>query len=162
MAHFAKIDENNIVLEVVVVNNEVLLENGVEVEQNGIDFLNNLLGTANWIQTSYNGSLRKQFGGIGYVYDEVNDVFIESQPFPSWTLDSDFEWQPPTPMPINGKPYEWNEATQTWDLIERLQPFDSWTWNEEAWEWQPPTPYPDDGQPYQWNEETTSWDLITE
>ena len=162
MAHFAKINENNIVIEVVVVNNEVLLENGVEVEQKGIDFLNNLLGNATWIQTSYNGTLRKQFGGVGYLYDEINDIFIESQPFSSWTLDSDFDWQPPTPMPINGKQYEYNDETQTWDLIKRLQPFNSWIWNEEEYQWDPPTPYPDDGQPYEWNEETLSWDLITE
>ena len=160
MAHFAKIDNNNTVLEVVVVNNDVLLEDGVEVEQKGIDFLNDLLGVANWVKTSYNGSFRKQFGGIGFVYDNVNDLFVRPQPFASWTLDENFDWQPSTPMPLNGKPYQWNEGTLTWDLVKLPQPFNSWTWNETEWEWQPPTPYPTDGQYYEWNEEDQTWDVV--
>jgi hypothetical protein len=69
-----------------------------------------------WIETGLN--IRKQYAGIGYTYDETNDVFIEPQPFPSWTLDSDHDWQPPTAKPDDGKVYNWNEDTQAWDEME--------------------------------------------
>lgn len=117
MAHFVKLDKNNIVTQAVVVDNQVLLEDSNESEQKGIDFLNTLFGNATWVQTSYNGNIRKQFAGIGYTYDEANDVFIAPQPFNSWSLDENFDWQPPTPYPTDGQPYEWNENAQTWDLI---------------------------------------------
>ena len=118
MAHFAKLDLNNIVTEVLVVNNSVLLNlDGTESELKGSEFLNNLLGPATWVQTSYNNNFRKQYAGIGYAYNEPNDVFTIPQPFPSWTLDENFDWQPPTPYPDDGQPYQWNEETQTWDLI---------------------------------------------
>ena len=163
MAHFAKLDENNIVTEVLVVNNDVLLKtDGTESEYKGKVFLNGLFGSATWVQTSYNGNFRKQYAGIGYTYDETNDVFIAPQPFNSWTLDENFDWKPPTPYPNDGKPYNWNEETLSWDLFTPEQPFDSWTWDENEWFWQPPTPYPTDGQDYEWNEETQTWDLITE
>ena len=88
MAHFAKLDENNIVTEVLVVNNEVLLEtDGTESEYKGMMFLNGLFGSATWVQTSYNNNFKKQYAGIGYTYDETNDVFIALQPFNSWSLD---------------------------------------------------------------------------
>jgi len=118
MAHFAKLDENNIVTEVLVVNNKVLLEtDGTESEYKGKVFLNGLFGNANWVQTSYNGNFRKQYAGAGYTYDETNDVFIAPQPFPSWSLDENFDWQPLTPYPTDGQNYQWNEETQTWNLI---------------------------------------------
>ena len=161
MAHFAKLNENNIVTEVLVINNEVLLENGIESEQKGIDFLNGLFGSATWVQTSYNNNFRKQYAGIGYTYDQINDIFITPQPFGSWSLDENFDWQPPIEYPNDGKPYNWNENTMSWDLYTPEQPFASWTWDESIWNWQPPTPYPTDGQYYQWNEETQTWDLIS-
>lgn len=117
MAHFAKLNENNIVTEVLVVNNEVLFENGIESEQKGIDFLNGLFGNAIWVQTSYNGSIRKQYAGIGFKYDKTNDVFISIQPYASWSLDENFDWQPPTPYPTDGQGYDWNEETLSWDLV---------------------------------------------
>lgn len=118
MAHFAKLDTNNIVTQVVVVNNNVLLKaDNTESELKGKQFLNSLLGQAKWVQTSYNNNFRKQYAGIGYAYDETNDVFIAPQPFNSWTLDENFDWQPPTPYPTDGQLYQWNEETQTWDLI---------------------------------------------
>lgn len=105
MAHFAKI-ENNIVTQVLVVHNDL--------EHRGADFLANDLGLGGaWIQTSYNGNIRKQFAGIGYTYDAVNDVFIAPQPYPSWSLDNDFNWQPPTPRP-DGIGWYWNETEQAW------------------------------------------------
>jgi hypothetical protein len=112
MAHFAKLDDNNIVLEVNVVANAALDSNNEEAS--GIAFLTEWSGGySNWKQTSYNGNMRKQFAGIGYSYNPVADVFIVPQPYPSWNLDNDFNWQPPTPMPTEGMWY-WNEAEQAW------------------------------------------------
>ena len=119
MAHFAELDENNVVLQVIVVhNNELKGANGVEYENKGIEFCNSLFGHTNWVQTSYNNNMRKQFAGAGYTYDDVNDVFVAPQPFPSWSLDDNFDWQAPTPMPEDDNLYTWNEETQSWDIIE--------------------------------------------
>ena len=119
MANFAELDENNIVVNVLVVANDITTIDGVENEQLGIDFLNNLFpDSGTWIQTSYNNNIRFNYAGIGYTYDAENDAFYEPQPYPSWTLDENFRWQPPTPMPDDGKLYEWNEDTQAWDEIE--------------------------------------------
>ena len=114
MAHFAKINSSNIVERVDVVNNDVIQDNGVESEQKGINFLKSLYGQdTNWVQTSYNESFRKQFAGKGYTWDPVNEVFIQPQPYPSWSLDSNFDWQPPIAYPDNGIPI-WDEENQTW------------------------------------------------
>lgn len=120
MAHFAKLDENNIVLEVNVVhNNELLDENGQESEAKGIEFLVNWSGGhANWKQTSYNGNIRKNYAGIGYTYDAARDAFIAPQPYPSWTLDeTTCKWNPPVTYPNDGQIYGWDEATVSWILF---------------------------------------------
>lgn len=120
MAHFAKLNENNIVTEVVVVNNDILLEvDGTESENKGKTFLNLVFGASNWVKTSYNGNFRKQFAGIGYIYDSNNNVFISPRPFESWTLDENFDWQPPVNIPsdFNGINYLWNEENQNWENI---------------------------------------------
>jgi len=114
MAHFAKLDENNVVLAVHVVNNDVIAVDGVESEQVGIDFLTQLHKHNNWKQTSYNGKIRKNYAGIGFQYDPVNDWFQAPQPYPSWTLDSNAQWQAPTPRPTDGKIYGWDETTTSW------------------------------------------------
>ena len=117
MAHFAKLDENNIVLRVVVVhNNELLDENGNESEQKGIDFCVNLFG-GTWIKTSYNATIRKNYAGVGFAYDSTNDWFTAPQPFASWTLNENAQWQAPTPRPTDDKFYAWNEETLSWDEI---------------------------------------------
>lgn len=118
MAHFAKIDENNIVQEIVVVNNNVIIDDqNNESEQIGINFCKSLYGqNTNWIQASYNSNFRKQFPNIGYKYDSSKNKFIAPQPYPSWNLDSDDDWQPPTPYPDDGSVYIWNESTTQWDL----------------------------------------------
>ena len=116
MAHFTKLDENNKVIQVVVVSNEVTTPDGVnEDEQLGIDFLLNLYGDGVWKQTSYNDSICKQFAGMGYTYDDSNNVFIEPKPFPSWTLDENHDWQPPVLRPEGN--YFWNESAQSWDAV---------------------------------------------
>jgi hypothetical protein len=101
MSHFAQIDENNIVIQVIV------------AEQDFID--SGAVGDpSKWIQTSYNNNFRKQYAGIGYIYDAQADVFISPQPFPSWTLDSDYDWEPPVPYPNDGKCYIWDEEIINW------------------------------------------------
>ena len=119
MAHFAKLDLNNTVTNVLVVNNNVLLKvDGTESELKGKQFLNSLFGSATWVQTSYNANFRKQYAGIGYTYDSLKDKFITPQPFNSWTLNVNDDWQPPTPMPTDDNLYSWNEETLSWDLVE--------------------------------------------
>lgn len=118
MAHFAKLDENNTVLEVHVVNNEVITVDGVESEQVGVDFLTDLHGHSLWKQTSYNGSFRKNYAGIGFIFDEERDAFIQQQPYPSWVLNEETcRWEAPTPRPADGMTV-WNEETTSWDYIE--------------------------------------------
>lgn len=116
MAHFAQLDENNVVTQVIVVANEELLLDGVENETKGIMFCKSLLGDdTRWVQTSYNGNIRKNYAGIGYTYDPVADHFFAPQPFPSWTLDADAKWQAPTPYPTEeGKFFTWDEPTLSW------------------------------------------------
>jgi hypothetical protein len=110
MAHFTRIDENNIVQEVLVVDNSQ--------EHRGQEFLANDLGLGGrWIQTSYNNNFRKQYAGIGYSYDEAKDIFVSPQPFPSWQLDENSDWQAPVPMP--SELCFWHEASTSWiDIIQ--------------------------------------------
>jgi len=115
MAHFTKLDENNIVLSVLVVDNNELLIDGVENEQEGIDFLANLTGHSLWKQTSYNKNFRKNYAGVGYTYDETRDAFIPPQTYPSWTLNEDTcQWEAPVAYPNDDKKYLWNEETTSW------------------------------------------------
>ena len=102
MSHFAKIDINNMVTEVIV------------AEQ---DFINSgLVGDSfNWVQTSYNGNFRKNYAGIGYTYDSTRDAFIAPQPFNSWALNEDTcQWEAPTPYPDDDKMYNWDEDITNW------------------------------------------------
>ena len=110
MAHFAKLNFENVVEQILVVHN-----NDAPDEASGIAFLNNLLGVGTWLQTSYNGNIRKNYAGIGYTYDSQRDAFIPPKPYPSWTLvESTCQWIPPVPMPTEGGPYLWNETNQSW------------------------------------------------
>ena len=119
MAHFARLDSDNKVIEVHCLVNDVITDsNGDEQESLGIKFLQNHCDTSdNFVQTSYNNKRRKQFAGRGYTYDSSNDVFVSLEPYPSWTLDGNHDWQPPTAMPDDGKRYSWNEETTSWDEI---------------------------------------------
>lgn len=109
MAHFAKLNSQNVVEQVVVVHN-----NDAPDEAAGIAFLNNLFGDGTWVQTSYNGNIRKNYAGIGYSYDSVRDAFIPPQPFPSWAMSEvTCQWSAPTPMPSTGF-YSWNEEATSW------------------------------------------------
>jgi hypothetical protein len=119
MAHFAKLDENNNVLAVHVVNNDVITIDGNESEQAGIDFLTGLHGHTLWKQTSYNGNFRKNYAGIGFIYDAGRDAFYVPQPYPSWTLnETTCQWEPPVAYPTfdpeNPRFYGWFEPNQQW------------------------------------------------
>ena len=120
MAHFAQLDENNLVTQVIVVANDELLLDGVENETKGIMFCKSLLGDdTRWVQTSYNATIRKNYAGIGYTYDPVADHFFAPQPYPSWILDADAKWQAPTDMPVEeGKFFTWDEPTLSWVEVE--------------------------------------------
>ena len=109
MAHFAEVDENDIVLRVLVVGNDQ--------EHRGQEFLADDLGLGGtWVQTSYNGNMRKNFAGIGMKFDRVRDAFIPEQPFASWILNEETcLWEAPTPMPVEeGKMFTWDEDTTSW------------------------------------------------
>jgi len=144
MAHFAQLDSNNVVIQVIVVRNEDCFdENGQESEAIGIAFINKHVKQANWIKTSYNtfGNLhydsvtnlpdggtpfRGNYAGIGFFYDKVNDVFYEPKPVDrnnipcdSWSISAstNWLWMPPVPYPEISQPrkfYNWDEPTKTW------------------------------------------------
>lgn len=121
MAHFARLDENNIVTMVTVVSNDDMIDqNGNEVEVLGVAVCESVVGAGPWVQTSYNNNFRKQYARIGFTYNADADVFIAPQPeaFPSWVLNADYDWEPPVAKPSEGGPHEWNEETQTWDQVQ--------------------------------------------
>jgi hypothetical protein len=115
MAHFAQLNAENLVTQVIVVANpDTADQDGVENEAIGIEFCTNLLG-GKWVQTSYNGKIRKNYAGVGYKYDAALDAFIPPQPFASWTLNNETaQWEAPTPYPTDDKRYTWDEATTAW------------------------------------------------
>lgn len=117
MAHFAQLDGNNQVTQVIVVNNsDVLDDNGQESEAVGIAFCQSLLGAdTRWVQTSYNGRIRKNYAGVGYTYDQERDAFIPPQPYNSWVLDEALcIWAPPVPRPEDDQLWRWDEDSLTW------------------------------------------------
>lgn len=117
MAHFAQLDENNIVIQVIVVSNQdTSTEDGVENENIGIQFCRSLFGeNTNWKQTSYNAKFRYNYAGIGYHYNQIWDAFYPPQPYNSWILNYDtFRWDAPVPYPNDGKIYSWDEGKIAW------------------------------------------------
>jgi hypothetical protein len=114
MAHYAFLDKNNIVTEVITGINETELIEGLDPET----WYSNFRGQV-CKRTSYNNNIRKQYAGIGFSYDAVNDVFIAPQPYPSWALDNDFNWQPPTPRP-EGINWTWSEESLEWINVTEL------------------------------------------
>ena len=141
MAHFAKLDDNNVVLSVHVVNNSILTdENGDEQESLGVTYLQNLHGDdTNWVKTSYNANIRGAFAAKGGTYNTETDKFIAPADYPSWTLDENGVWQPPVDYPADFnaipllKGYVWNEDTTAWDTL-----------------WEATEAYPTDGETYSW------------
>jgi hypothetical protein len=123
MAHFAQLDNNNQVVQVIVIhNNELLDENGVEHESKGQAFCATLLG-GTWVQTSYNASIRKNYAGPGFLYDPTRDAFIPPRPYNSWMLNEDTcKWYCPVEYPNSGDPYTWDESSLSWVSITQNQP----------------------------------------
>jgi len=124
MAHFAKLDDNNKVLEVHALANYVIAdENGDEQEQLGIDFLTKIHKYPLWKQTSYNSKFRKNYAGTGSTYDQTKDAFIAPSPYPSWKLNEDTcRWEPTIPYPRNDDPtiiYWWNEELTSWGRVKK-------------------------------------------
>jgi len=125
MAHFAEVDNNDVVQRVIVVANKDTADaNGNEMESIGVAFCQKLLG-GTWLQTSYNGNIRKNYAGIGYTYHADIDAFVPPKPYPSWLLNSDTaQWEAPVPMPADagtGEPpkmYSWDETAGDWVLVE--------------------------------------------
>ena len=127
MAHFAELNENNEVIQVIVASNDDILDaDGNESEESGINFCKSIFGENTiWKQTSYNDKIRCRFAGIGSKYDEDLDVFLYPQPYPSWLLNGEtFEWDPPVPKPEltqeeidNFCYYMWDENNLTWELF---------------------------------------------
>lgn len=119
MAHFAKLDNDNNVVEITVLANDVLLdEDGEEQEQLGLDFIASLGLDGRWVQCSYNRSIRAHYPARGFTYDEERDAFIPPKPFDSWVLDeSTCLWTAPLPYPEDGANYTWNEELFAWELV---------------------------------------------
>ena len=109
MAHYARVNSDNIVVEVLVMDNDMETNDG---EQACIDWLQANVHSDNWVKTSYNHNIRKQFAGIEHTYDSTKDKFISPKPFASWALDSNDDWQAPVAKPddaSNDKIYSWDE-----------------------------------------------------
>lgn len=110
MAHYAFLDSSNIVTQVIVGRNEDEVVDGIsDWEAHYAQVYGQKC-----VRTSYNNNIRKQYAGIGYSYDPVADVFVAPQPYPSWSLDANHDWQAPVAKPSDGKAYNWNEETQAW------------------------------------------------
>lgn len=112
MAHYAFLNDNNIVTEVIVGVDETELIEGLTPEVWYGNFRNQVCK-----RTSYNNNIRKQYAGIGFFYDAVADVFIAPQPFPSWLLNANYDWQAPVERPADGKQYLWDESKTAWVLV---------------------------------------------
>lgn len=133
MAHFAQLDADNNILQVIVIdNNDILDEDGNESEALGIAFCQNLLGSdTTWVQTSYNKNFRTHFASVNGTYDSTRDAFIPPKPFPSWLLDNDtLTWYPPVtrPLPTDDISHYYDESLETWVGV-------SWDWDEDNTKW---------------------------
>jgi len=144
MAHFAELDANNVVQRVVVVGNDVTTANGPLGENDkhvdGESWCINFFKGGTWKQTSYNSSFRKQYAGVGYTFDFAKDKFIAPQPFPSWSLDSNDDWQAPVAYPTvttygDNAPYSisWDEDNQQWKASDDQN--NEYVWDSESSSW---------------------------
>ena len=145
MAHFAELDDNNVVTRVVVVGNDVttatgpLGENDMHVD--GETWCVNFFKTPNWKQTSYNNNFRKQYAGMGYTYDAAKNKFISPQPHASWALDANDDWQAPVTYPTDTgteespKLISWNEENLRWTAKDREDTVNNFNWDASALAW---------------------------
>ena len=134
MAHFAELDNNNVVLRVVVVGNDcVPSDEHVDGETWCINFFNGGI----WKQTSYNHNFRKQYAGKGDVYDPAKNKFLTPQPFASWSLDANDDWEAPVTYPTDttDKIISWDEAGQKWTATDHEDPVNNFNWDASALAW---------------------------
>ena len=121
MAHFAELNSSNEVLRVIVVSNDDVNANGGDQHADAETFVTTIVphstGGVAWKQCSYNNNFRKQYAGKGYTYNSSKDIFIADKPYPSWTLDSNDDWQAPVNKPDDGKMYYWNETDRKWEEL---------------------------------------------
>ena len=121
MAHFAELNSSNEVLQVIVISNDDVDANGGDQHADAETFVTTIVphstGGVAWKQCSYNHNFRKQYAGKGYTYNSSKNIFIADKPYPSWTLDSNDDWQAPTDKPDDGKIYVWNETDRQWDEV---------------------------------------------
>lgn len=127
MAQYAEVSDDNIVINVWFVEDNIITDgNGNEVEELGSQHLRNCINeNGRFIRTSQSGAYRGKFAGFRDNYDEAADVFYSERPYPSWTLDSNFGWNPPVEHPAGDIPYAWNEDTKEWFSLEPEPPEES-------------------------------------
>ena len=145
MAHFAELDKGNVVKRVIVVGNDVptvagpLGENDMHVD--GETWCVNFFKGGNWKQTSYNNNFRKQYAGKGYTFDAAKNKFISPQPYDSWALDGNDDWQAPVTYPTDTGTVEdpkfisWDEAGQKWTATDNSDPVNNFNWDASALAW---------------------------
>ena len=142
MAHFAELDNNNVVLRVVVVGNDCVPS---DEHIDGETWCVNFFKTPNWKQTSYNHNFRKQYCGIGFTYDSAKNKFISPTPHASWALDANDDWQAPVTYPTvttygSNDPLDmysisWDEAGQKWTATDHEDPENNFNWDASALAW---------------------------
>ena len=141
MAHFAELDNNNVVTRVVVVGNDVETAAGPlgtnDMHVDGETWCVNFFKGGNWKQTSYNHNFRKQYAGKGYTFDAAKDKFISPQPFDSWALDGNDDWQAPVTYPTDttDKRISWDEAGQKWTATDDSDPVNNFNWDASGLTW---------------------------
>ena len=171
MAHFAQLDENNMVIWITCLDNSIVTdENGIEQESLGIQHIHNTIpGAENytWKQCSYNNNFRGRYPASKSVYIESLDIFTNPKPFDSWIFNTNIlEWEPPIPKPEisiteNEFVYHiWNEETVSWEEKIDSKPYPSWSLNMNEFYWESPEQYPNDGNDYEWDEENQKWNLV--
>jgi hypothetical protein len=124
MAHFAQLDANSTVIQIIVISNDDITDdNGIEQEALGIAICESVAGAGPWVQTSYHGNFRKKYAAIGDTYQADADLFYNPVgPYPSWVLDANYDWQAPTPKPDDDNDYYWDEESLTWVPVPLKEP----------------------------------------
>ena len=145
MAHFAELDNNNKVLRVVVIGNDITTTDGIlgnnDMHVDGETWCIDFFKGGTWKQTSYNHNFRKQYAGIGMTYDAAKNKFINEQPYASWTLDANDDWEAPVTHPTDTgteespKIISWDEAGQKWTATDREDPVNNFNWDASALAW---------------------------
>jgi hypothetical protein len=159
VAHFAELDENNIVTRVVVVSNDIKTSDGPlgdnDMHIDGETWCSNFFKGGTWKQTSYSSNFRKQYAGIGFTYNATDDIFIEPKPFNSWTLDSNNEWQAPDTKPTTA------QSTYDYNGQDRLYKVD-WDETRQKWQGLKQEDYEEGGSQtvYNWNSSSNTWEVV--